>query len=119
MAPRLAGEIRKIPSAFLERLATREQFTLKPGMATTRLTHSEEIAALEWLAAAYITTQTLLEQLAPAEIETDQWPDTLRRQAERIAMEAVGFDPEQARIFAGHYAELVSQDRKILQAWIK
>lgn len=126
LAPeRLAKEIQNIPDGFLVRLdAMKGNFFLKTdASATANLGENTGFEAMELLAAVYITTQNLLETLSPLEIEhqakTGHLPDTLRRQAEETARDAVGLTAQRAQTFAGHYADLVGSEPGILQLLIE
>lgn len=120
VAPRLSDELQVIADVFFERVrALGDQFRLKPSLAPTLgFGGGETTEALQMLAATYATTQAIVTDLSPAEIEEQaqagQLAETLRRQAEQAAHD-LNLDPEQAQTFAEEYAELVSRDPGMLR----
>jgi tetratricopeptide (TPR) repeat protein len=122
LAPHLVDEVKRISGAFLERLEALGQPRLRREAVPVGLDH-EMFEAMELLAAAHLTTRTLVETLSCADIvaqaQTGQLSNTLVDQARKTAQESVGLDSERAQSFAEQYAALVARDPGALRALIE
>lgn len=109
IVPELAAEIRQIPDKFLELLQTFATARLKPTFQWSALSlGTGRLEAMEFLAAAYLTTRALSE-MAPAGHDTPAFAALCRDQAQQIAQVRLGLPSEQAALFARRYTALVEQ----------
>ncbi|MGB0384836.1 MAG: anti-sigma factor family protein [Ardenticatenaceae bacterium] len=107
LLPKRIGRFQKIADEFFERIA-RKSF-----QPATVLSSKPKPKPMHFLAAAYATTQTLVEEWSISEVETAMRDGTLlervREQAEKEARKQ-GFRKKDAQRFAKQYAEIVCED---------
>lgn len=111
--PKRIGRFQEIADEFFERIA-RESF-----QPATVLSRKPKPKPMHFLAAAYATTQTLVQEWSISEVETAMRDGTLlervREEAKKEAHKR-GFGKKYALRFAKQYAEIVSEDPALLQS---
>ncbi len=125
MAPDLIDEFQEIVDIFFERVVELGgQFRLGSSRAPALGFGSGEIGIpLQILAATYMATQSLTDELSAQEIETyletGNLHKKLQQQAENAARQAARLNRRQARDFAERYTLLVERNPAILQELTK
>ncbi len=118
--PDLIDDLEMVVDLFFERVeALGKQFRLEALFVPTFGPGDDEISALQLLGLAYASTESLVSELSPEEIDSQAQTDQLMRNAEQRAVssaEKVGLSATQAQTIAARYAQLIARDADTLEA---